>query len=495
MCGQRTHVGVACAIDRARLPRSAPRARPESDNFRGVKNIALFALAAAGLLGCGDVLVHQRNDAAVSQDGKTADAGPDAIGMGMVNVITQAYVPYNGLSTGSAVPNIVVVGTNVDESFGAMTTSDTNGSASLAVEDGGAVTAIYPGSASSNQVYIETYAGVKAGDTLTYGQYVYPNENLLGTLTVNYPAFAGASSYDIFTPCGGYGVGNVLTYPTSVYGYCGVPPLDVQVIAFNGSGSAIGYSNGSAASFTAPQTLTMPALTAIPTMTVTATDIPDIVTQASARVGSFTGYQQELFSIESNGAPTGNAYSLTGKLPPPTGHQIGSLWLSRNNGNIGNTFIYDAVTSSTAWNIDTPVLTPWVTATLAPAASNEMLWFAESTPNATRADVAVMELYWSHTDTTVTPNVTTNYDWTIFLPPDVTTLQFPSFPAAAGMVLPGSTDYIYFNNGTMLIQVPSLTNGYDGIRALPERDLKCPECAVITGDVTRIITNQVEEDD
>ena len=39
-----------------------------------------------------------------------------------------------------------------------------------------------------------------------------------------------------------------------------------------------------------------------------------------------------------------------------------------------------------------------------------------------------------------------------------------------------------------LLEIPTAT-GYDAIRAVPERNLVCPECAVRAGEIPRIIVN------
>jgi hypothetical protein len=39
-----------------------------------------------------------------------------------------------------------------------------------------------------------------------------------------------------------------------------------------------------------------------------------------------------------------------------------------------------------------------------------------------------------------------------------------------------------------LLEIPTI-DGYDALRAVPERNLTCPDCAVRTGEIPRVIVN------
>ena len=60
-------------------------------------------------------------------------------------------------------------------------------------------------------------------------------------------------------------------------------------------------------------------------------------------------------------------------------------------------------------------------------------------------------------------------------------------PPAQAALLPGQNDIV--NGNATLLLIPSITTGYDGVRALPEKDWSNPTDAVISGDLPRVITS------
>jgi hypothetical protein len=87
--------------------------------------------------------------------------------------------------------------------------TDTTGTASATMTDGGSVTALDPFAPAqpdpSREIQLRTYAGVKAGDHLSMSQ----NDPTEISVTINAPMLTGRHDYDVLTTCGTGSLGSV----------------------------------------------------------------------------------------------------------------------------------------------------------------------------------------------------------------------------------------------------------------------------------------------
>ena len=116
---------------------------------------------------------------------------------------------------------------------------------------------------------------------------------------------------------------------------------------------------------------------------------------------------------------------------------------------------------------------------LSGAATSGELGTRSELPHARRAWLAFAIETMASGTTTFVP-----FTWNVIMPPDVTAFDLPTLPSPFDVDLPHPEDFL---GGTIrLLEIPS-ASGYDAFRAVPERNLVCPECAVRSGEIPRIV--------
>jgi hypothetical protein len=428
--------------------------------------------ASTLLAGCGKV-----NDTPPPVDGSTIDADQS----GNATIVTQAAL--FGGTIGAKVSDIDIVSMLPNNMVLATAKTDANGSATIKVYPGGSVTAIYKHVATIDPgADLITWAGVKPGDTLTFGSRVFSTagqtSTTLGTQTYSWPAFTGASSYDVFTSCTGIG-----TAATSVVGsessLCHREPMDVLYGAF-GAGGLIAYNFRSNVPFANGGSVAIGGWSPVATGSISVTGLPAEITSVSGNFRTILDSNDEVSLGGSyNGTPTGGAFSGTFNWHPTGERSVGLLSLNRNG--FSAMHVYDSFSASTlTQTVAAPSLTPWLQSSpTASAALRTANWFL--VPEASSVyDGQVLHLNWNHTVAAM--NVP--FQWSIILPPGPTAIDLPALPAQFNDSLPATEDFL--SAQIRVFDIQSAT-GYDQIRAMPSANIMCLDCAVRAGDLQRIV--------
>lgn len=412
----------------------------------------------------------------------------DADLTGMLSVTTQTrYFVAGGAPVGAAQATVDVVSMRPNDTVADMVQTDTTGHADLKIYPGGSITAIYKHPADMGADLV-TYFGAKPNDALTFGQRFSPDTfTTVGAMTFTYPALAGATSYDVFGPCGGNGVtAPTLSITLTESTNCHRTPMDVVYVAFNTNNQVIGYnyvnlpfaSGGSRAIGG-----WVPANTAMVNVTGLPPEVQNVFAQFT-NIGNLGSTNEQMFSRSVNGQSTGGAYTDTFPWDATDVLTEAHLFLSRA-GTYQAIQIVDALQpSTTSWTVASAALPPWLqTFTLSLADQMAIMYLVGEGSY----DAAVFQVRWVH----VVGTTQTVSSWTFILPPKMTTFTFPKLPAQFAAQLPQPEDFVQFPIMAGIIEIPSVPD-YDALRAIPEKSLICPgslvpDCALHNGEFPRLI--------
>jgi|GEM_PF-2979856 len=350
-------------------------------------------------------------------------------------------------------------------------TTGADGKASVELPTGGSVTAVYPKGTQSNRVTVVTYMGVKPGDNLTFGDHDTQHMATPGTegqLTVQWPAVANATSYEVLSPCYETSTTN-LTTTLSLWEGCQKPVAPVALIAYDGSEHVIAsvflpaavYTPGSTLAITAEQWVSQAAT---PSYGVTVTGlVPAVQSVNISATGEFERlwFDRSAYGIEPNQGTATTAFSLPSAALNK--HGMARLWRGDYD---GRQYFWKA--GAAPLSIDASGR-PWVTTAAASAEDRLVQWLQSP---GTAYDAATVQLHWS-------PSDDTRVTWRVLLPPDETLFDFKAFPPELADFLPNASTG--FDVGLRLIDLSS-ANSYDDVRALPEWHVMDPEGAVRLGD-------------
>lgn len=426
-----------------------------------------FTTLVSGLFacvtGCGDDGVHHLADAPVAPD-----AGIDAIATGTANVT--AKIRCCAAPAGGPQEGVRVVVVHRDHTVGATAVTDASGKASVAVQTGDAVTAVYPEDTVSNTTKIATFVGVKPGDNLTFGDafdYAAPMLGTPGQLNVSWPAMAGAGYYYVFTPCGQfYGDGASLGATVNLYDYCQTPTAPMVFVAYDSAGVILASSYLPDAPF-APGTL--PAITWTP---ITAPNYALSVSGLDAAISqlSFTAmvqYPSQLL-VGAQANPLITAGSATANLTAPaSGLRNYETMDLRRSGTQGRQHYAKSNAATAAFTAPLP----WINGIAVSPGDGQAVWLQ----TAGAYDAATLHFNWNRYD----GKVTHFSEWSVILPPGLTALDLGTPPAELAPYLPTAVD----NLGTSLVLVDlAAAANYDAIRALPEWRVMTPDTAIHAGE-------------
>ncbi len=429
------------------------------------------------LCACGKV----NNNTPVDADLTDADL------TGMLNVVTQTrFFVAGGPAIGAAQASVDVVSIRPNNTVADMVQTDASGHASLKVYPGGSITAIYQHPADMGADLV-TYFGVQPNDTLTFGQRFTPNtSNNLGVMTYSYPAIAAASSYEVFGPCGGGGVGTgTLSISLTEFDSCHHDPMDIVFLALNSTGQVINYSYLSGVTFQSGMTRSIGSWATAGTAMVNVTGLPPEVQNLTGEfftVGNVGSPDEEMFARSVNGQVTGGAYTNSFPWSPTGVRTEARLFLSRL-GTYRTMQIVDALqSSSTTWTVASPALPPWLQTFTASTVDQMGIMYLVGDGT---YDAGMFRINWNH----VNGSTNVPFVWTFILPPQMTTFTFPKLPAQFAADLPQPQDG--FNFQAHIIEIPSVPS-YDALRAIPEKSLICPgslvpDCALRNNEFPRII--------
>jgi hypothetical protein len=429
------------------------------------------------LTGCGKV-----NN---TSDAGPADAGIDADLSGSATVVTEAVLTG---TPGSKAGNIDVVSHLPNNMILATATTDANGSATIKVYPGGSVTAIYTHTVDMGADLI-TWAGVKPGDTLTFGsrQILPPGPSMsLGTQTLQWPALGGVTQFQATTACGttSTAVATATSMIQSESSACHKEPMDILFRAFNGS-TLVAYGFRSNVAFASGGTVTLGAwTTTIPNVTINVTGLPPEIDSVSGSFATIFNTDSALFFGSYSGTPTGGAFTKTIPFHATGERTFGQLLLNR----IGfePMRLFDSFSTNTlTQTVATPTFPTWLQGeTNVSSALRRAEWFIvpeASTTSTTTGEI--LAISWSHQIS----GVYHSSQWNVIMPPGQTSFDLPPMPPALSDHQPAPADFI--GGSTTVFEIPSIPS-YDMLRTLRSANIMCLACAVRAGDIQRAVLTQ-----
>lgn len=403
----------------------------------------------------------------------------DADETGMASVITHTHIPGAGPSTAVA-GNIDLISLRPNGSVADMGRTDASGTAMIKVYPGGSVTAIYHHTDPDMGNDFATFFGVKPGDALNFGRSytVSTTSTSLGTMTLSWPANAATNSeFIIETPCGGFGVGSAtLSGSFTMFNTCDHEPMQVIGYGLNTSNQIVAYSS-TTLNFTPGGSAGLNGWAAATNAMLNVTGLPPEVTSVSGTFANVANVGTQAFSIGFNGSTTGGAFTQTQGWATAGERTFGDLRMFRL-GSFSATHVLDSLqTNSTSWTVAAPTLPPWHAGTLANAAAGMIVWFPIGPPT---HDGNIVLANWNHT----IGSTSYSSSWSFITPPDQTSITLPKLPPPFSDIEPQVQDGM--SASVQFVELPSVAN-YDALRALPEFQLDCLDCAVRLGLIQRVI--------
>jgi hypothetical protein len=451
---------------------------------------------ASALAGCGKITGPSdliNIDAPVTpQDAPEREIdAPDASLSGTVHFITQSHVS-NSLAL-AAVANVPVFAYLPNGTMIGSGSSDGSGSASLAIYPGGSVLAAYAHNLDVGYDFVSYYA-VQDGDTLTLGQHTTLNTPAaLATVTLEYGTVSGATSYDFYNACGYLGSSGTTVASVVINQNCAPAPVTVFMEAYSPTVGEYYTASVQVTTLTTGSTFFAGAFTpeypATGTATMNLAGIPSEVASAYGEflsVSSTDGYEWESAAtpqvVLTNGSGSGTTTFAYGG-----GRTIAETILQRPGAYYGMD-VFDGlpVSATTSYTVASPPLPPWLSTSIASSAPDgQVAWFPVKTATTVDANGIVLRLRWSHAVTMGGPSIP--FSWTIVLPPDATSYKVPTLPSAFASAQPLVSDS--FSTNVDYFTIPSITNGYDGFRQVPEREIIGNSTGAVYGAFTHMIVS------
>jgi len=455
----------------------------------------LFLTAAA----CGKVKPF--NDAGGGGDDTIdADTSPDSGPPGDVTVTTRNHCGGYFFAC-TETPRTLVGGIDVfviqpDGTLGDSGQTDGNGAITLTdVQPGAGVTAVYP--TDGGEGYdIVTIIGVEPGDDLELGE-VWTTQGVCctsGTMTANWTAQTGVgiNGYTVYHPYTNNGIGGEAssTMGLSLYSPYMPPTGDFQIIGYDIDGYPVRTNVVRNATYNFGQTVTFTGTWATPSLfTATVSGIPDDVETVYLGANSLLDNLRDYNSPYSfsDSFPGDATVTWTHPFPNDTDGTLVGASMYRG-GNVGGQDLVARVDASATSSSQAANLLPWLGSSIVSGAGHLATWVQIG---AQPYDGAVAYLSWfKDSGVPASPTGITagsgggdvRYNWTVILPPGVTTYAWPEVPEQLADYLPGDNDSIN-NSGIMLVDL-SDTDGYDELRNTSEWKVTCPYCALRDGELT-----------
>jgi hypothetical protein len=431
--------------------------------MRIVGSILAIGLLAASW-GCGKVTPFV--DAAGDDDVQTIDATT----AGTVTVTTMTRCA-PCLNPGQPQRDVDVFVVSPTGEVGDSARTDASGNATLDVRTGDTVTALY---LDQGDVDLVTFVAVAPGDHLTFGdEFTAGKPTPLGSMTVNWPSVLNATSYRVYYPCGQTG-SDQLTTTIFEYTECHAQPMALGFVATDSAGTLIG-SGDTSANFVANGTAALGSWELPVNMTVTATGIPDFVTQAEMDVVTLLN-GQFAYSDYIQGAPSGGTFGTTFPFPTWNSELRGAAVFGRNG--FGQQIRLDSMTAGATSYTGEQVGLPWLGEALASASAGQLTWITDGGGD---YDLGVVNVSWNRSPP---DGGQESYSWTLFIPPGVDQLTFPELPAALAGYAPNSGDFLS-SPQVFYIDFAEL-DGYAAVRAEPEWRLADLNAHIQRGTVFKV---------
>ncbi|HTJ43508.1 MAG TPA: Ig-like domain-containing protein [Kofleriaceae bacterium] len=392
-----------------------------------------FAYALLAVAACGKVQSLA--------DAQQIDAVPaiDADPHGPVTVTV-----LNTDQSGTPVQGVPVVFFNPDGTMVGKSASDAQGKATATVLPGANVSVVWPKSATQYQV--ATIYAIKPNDDLVVG-FRNPDPTEVGTFQVTFDPVGGATSYQIFGPCGTADAKQVLHFIAD----CKTDTFDIYIVASNANGLVAWNSKSNVAFSTGTTKLDAAGWQFNNQFTVHYSNVPAEITQISAsHVSGFPGG----YEGSNSGAPANNQISLA--INAPGGGTNAWVTGSFSRGNMGGQIVRQRVAgASSTYGLDVGAnLLPWLDT---PALDASTQKFSITSTGTGTYDTYLADATYSRT----VGQTTINYEW-IILTPTIGDYTLPTLPADVGDVNPKTTDTI---NNLVGLAIDDDGDGWDSVRA------------------------------
>jgi hypothetical protein len=389
------------------------------------------------LAACSPVVVHLADS--------SIDSSPDAPTHGMVSV---KVLNQNGNGMVVVGAPVVFVGSDGTTEIGQSATGS-DGIASADVPTGASATVVLTTAGSAK---MQTVLGLQPGDNITVGQ-VTPSSTTLGTFSVSFPTYSGASTYQVYGPCGNVG-GTTSPVTLSIISSCKRDQADITVVAFDALSNPL-------AAVTAPNVAFVPFGTASVTGSYTGltpfaasyTDVDAVITSIalSHEIPDNLGFTRSV-----SGTPANNMLTLQAPAPVATTVIASSRFI---NGQVAQMYQQSIAGNLQSYQLDVGTsLLPWITmASLDPANHKIAMTIDTTGTSMDTPDVVFAQALYTRTINTTT----TNFTWLI-IGPTPGDIVLPMIPISVGDVMPQSTDTSPSAQGVMI--ETDLFNGYNDVR-------------------------------
>lgn len=437
--------------------------------MRRFSGVASTIFACTGLAACGKTVAY-------TDAGSTDAPDHDAMTVtGSVTVTTNARCCDR--PPGTPVSGVEVFVNQPDGSLGDSGQTDGTGSVTLDdVREGAGVTAIYQ---TADGYDLVTVVGVAPGDDLVFGEDFRPDQTgVAGSMTVSWPALPAVNYYYVYHPCGGTYANNTQTSVVlNQYVYCQTPTADLQVIAYDTSYNLshavvlrdVPYTNG--------QTASVGAWTPATQFTVSASNIPSVIDEVQLGAGSVV---DDIVSLNHSTYQTPAGGGASAIVPVATGTDRVAAWSRISHpGDLGSQLSFQSL-PATATSATFPLVElPWLGDAIVSASGRIATWVQVGDQP---YDGAVVSARWERSVGEGGEGGSwMSYEWTVLLPPGVTTWSWADPPAALADIMPVATDSFY-GDDILLVDLAGVDD-YAALRSTPEWHFACPDCAVTNGEI------------
>ena len=348
-------------------------------------------------------------------------------------------------------PGVPVAGVSVIVDDDVVTT-DANGMATIVVEPGASVTAVYP-QVGTERPDVVTWIGVEPGDSLVFGESFTNLPAPTESATVTWSPPPGVSSYELHDGCTESNLNGSTTQATiEKYGTtCADPTTDVLLVATVNS-TTRRWSMLRDVTIVEGAVLPMPPFADATTFTAGVTGLPASLTAVSVYATPQVG-GRDLPWIVDDGRPSNGSYQVTGPWTAATRIRV-SVFATRPDhfGMQVVTRVLDG--TATSGIIEEPELLPWVTAIGTDPWRRELVFETEGSGT---YGVTLLDLAWGDAP---------EHHWQMFAPPG-RELTWPRLPPEFADLEPSTSDAIY--PSITLVDIDGAS--YDAIRALPEAEV------------------------
>ncbi|HEX3763016.1 MAG TPA: hypothetical protein VHW23_30175 [Kofleriaceae bacterium] len=409
---------------------------------------------ALGLVFCLGCRSGNGNTGQVPDAPPAPDAGIDAATRGTVTITVLDLIT----STGAPAVGTDVVFLDPDGTLVKRATTDSDGKAQADVLPGGSVTGI---GLAHRRTNFTTVLGIKPGDDLVLGTKP-ADDSVAGTFSVTYPAFSGAASYDVVSPCD---TTSVLAPATgaapdpaqiTIRNSCKLDPMELIVVAWGPAptGPVASISKAGIAFIPGGSTTIDGDYQAFLPFTASYTDVDPIISNLEiARTVPAPPGWVDAVAWSSHGTTA----TLTATMPRSSGGQI-TTNVARATGS--TQAVVETLPGTVAtYGFDVgATLLPWLGQPTLDGTSRKLVIPTDTTGTTTaKPDLFRILALYSRDDVN---HISTVFNWVVF-GPDASDIVIPTFPADLASLPPTAADGVVFPSAVM-IESDSAT--YDQMR-------------------------------